>query len=157
MGSTHAGAGDATAIVGLTDRESIERGFPAWAQAARDAHPDVALAAQLAEVEPGAEVDVFLGTWCGDSRREVGRFFVALESVEGPLPFALRFIGVDRAKEAPGFSEGAELLFVPTFIVRRGGVEVGRVIESAPEGVERAVLDLLRGARTGIISGRDDL
>ena len=146
-----------TDIVGLTDRQSIERDFPAWAQAAADAHPDLGLAAQLGQVEPGAEVDVFLGTWCGDSRCEVGRFFVSLDAIEGPPPFTLRFIGVNRAKEAPGFSEGTQLRFVPTFIVRREGVEVGRVVESAPDGIERAVLDLLRGARTGVISGRDDL
>jgi len=64
---------------------------------------------------------------------------------------------VDRAKEAPGdLLSGVELEYVPTFVVSRGGAEVGRIVESSPGGVERDLGDLLRGDQTGIISGRED-
>jgi hypothetical protein len=155
--STSPRAGGITAIVGLTSRAEIEAAFPAWVSAAAEARPDPAFVARLGQVAPGAEIDVFLGTWCGDSRREVARFFVTLEQLPEPRPFGVRWIGVDRGKQAPGFTEGVDLRFVPTFVVRRGGVEVGRVIESAPEGIERALYELASGARTGVITGRTDL
>lgn len=141
-------------VVGLTSREAIEEALPAWREASVAADPEDETARALATVPAGAEVDVFLGTWCGDSRREVSRLFaaLALASAGGPLPFAIRFIGVDRAKVAPGLSEGAELRYVPTIIVRRDGVEVGRIVEHATRVVEQDLLDLLTGARSGWLS-----
>jgi hypothetical protein len=152
------GGGEAPGVVvGLTSRDAIEDAVPAWREAAAAADPEDDTARQLASVPAGAEVDVFLGTWCGDSRREIGRLFRALELVPEPRPFTVRFIGVDRAKIAPGLSEGAGLRFVPTIIVRRDGAEVGRIVESAPRGIERELLDLLTGATHGVITGRVDL
>jgi hypothetical protein len=143
-------------IVGPTSRDEIEGELPAWREAREAAAIDAEAAARLARVPPGAEVTVLLGTWCGDSRREVARLFAALEAA-GALPFEIRFIGVDRSKQAPGYTEEANLLYVPTIIVTRDGVEVGRIIESAPLGVERSLLELLDGTRSGIVSGRTDV
>lgn len=144
-------------VVGLTSRAAIESALPAWADAAASADPYDDPARALATVLPGAEIDVFLGTWCGDSRREVSRLFRALELVPEPWPFTVRWIGVDRMKQAPGLTEGADLRYVPTIIVRRDGVELGRIIESAPRGIEVELLDLLTGRTTGVITGRTDL
>jgi hypothetical protein len=143
-------------IVGPTSQEEIEAELPAWRTAREASTIDSDAAARLASVPAGATVTVFLGTWCGDSRREVSRLFVALAAA-GELPFAIAFIGVDRSKQAPGYTESADLRYVPTIVVARDGVEVGRIIESAPLGVERALLELLDGTRSGVISGRTDL
>lgn len=141
-------------VVGLTSRDEIADALPAWRDAIAAAAPSDELSRALASVPPGAEIDVFLGTWCGDSRREVSRLFVALElaAAAGPLPFTVRFVGVDRAKEAPGLTEGVGLRYVPTVIVRRDGVEVGRIVEHPPRPIEQELLDLLLGTRTGWIS-----
>jgi hypothetical protein len=144
-------------IVGATSREEIEATLPAWAEEAARQDVEDETARSLAAVPPGARVDVYLGTWCGDSRRVVSRFFRALELVPEPRPFAIRFIGVDRARSAPGFTEGVDLRYVPTFVVRRDGAEVGRVVESAPRGIERELVDLLTGATHGVITSRTDL
>lgn len=144
-------------VVGITSRDAIESALPTWREAAASADPEDETARQLASVPPGAEIDVFLGTWCGDSRREVTRLFRALELVPEPWPFTIRFIGVDRAKTAPGLTEGVELRFVPTIVVRRDGAEIGRIVESAPRGIERELFDLLSGATHGVVSGRTDL
>jgi hypothetical protein len=150
------GASEAS-VVGMTSRAEIEERLPAWRDAAASAHPSVETARELASVPPGAQIDVYLGTWCGDSRREVARLFRALEHVPEPWPFTIRWIAVDRAKRAEGLTEGIELRYVPTFVVRRDGAEVGRIVESAPRGIERELLDLLRGTTHGVISGRTDL
>jgi hypothetical protein len=97
---------------------------------------------------------VFFGTWCGDSLREIPRLLRALEEVPEPYPFTIRWIGVDRTKVAAGYTDGAAIELVPTFVVRRDGLEIGRVVESAPRGIERELADLLSGATRGVIGAR---
>jgi hypothetical protein len=145
-------------LVGDATREQIEQAAPEWVQAEVDSAPDTTAATALASVEPGADVTVFLGTWCGDSRREVPRLWRALDQSGGSLPFALHYIAVDRQKQEPqGRTARERIAYVPTFIVRRGGQEVGRIVEQAPDGIERDLLDLLTGRAHGVVSSRTDL
>ena len=156
---TGCGAPAALLLTGPVDRAGIERELPAWREELARAEIDEVAAAALAEVPPGAQVDVFLGTWCGDSRRVVSRLFRALERVpEAGRPFAIRFVAVDRQKRDPeGLAEGRDLRFVPTIIVTREGAEVGRIVESAPNGVEVDLGRLLRGEAIGTLTLRTDL
>ena len=131
-------------LLGPLERSALERRLPDWSRMRAEARPDPDDARALATVPPGAEVVVYLGTWCGDSRREVSRLWSALDAA-GPVPFAIRWIGVDRSKTEPaGMLRGVGLERVPTFVVRRSGREVGRVVESAPAGIEHELLALLR-------------
>lgn len=153
------GAASPTVLTGAVDRARIEAELPTWREELARTEIDEDAARALADVPPGAEVDVFLGTWCGDSRRVVSRLWRALELVpEENRPFTIRFIAVDRAKRDPeGLSDGHDIRFVPTIIVRRDGAEVGRIVESAPSGVEVDLGRLLRGEATGVLTLRDDL
>lgn len=143
---------------GPVTREQIEAAAPEWVQAQVEAKPDAAAAQDLAQVEPGAEVTVFFGTWCGDSRREVPRLWNAIDMAGGSVPFRITYIGVDREKKDPaGRVAKEDVRYVPTFIVVRDGREVGRVVETAPHGIEADLLALLTGKATGVISTREDL
>ena len=142
-------------LVGPLERAQVEREVPGWIS---EAEIDREAAAKLASVPPGAEVTVIFGTWCGDSRREVPRLWRALDAAGPDLPFTLKYVGLDRQKTAPGFDkEGLDLRYVPTVIVVRGGREVGRIVESAPNGIERELLALLDGSKSGLVTGRTDL
>lgn len=144
-------------MTGVVTRDEIEAAEPAWRQELAAASVDEDAARALNDVPAGAEVVVFLGTWCGDSRRVVSRLWVALERAPN-APFTVRMIAVDRSKRDPGgLSDGQDLRYVPTIIVRRAGREVGRIVESAPHGVEVDLLSLLRGEASGTISLRGDL
>jgi thiol-disulfide isomerase/thioredoxin len=144
-------------LVGATTRDRIEAA-PEWTLAEVEARPDADAARELAAVEPGGEVVVFLGTWCGDSRRELPRLWKAMDSGSGAVNFKIRYIGVDRAKKEPaGLVKENGVLYLPTFIVRRGGREVGRIVETAPHGIERDLLALLTGKTTGVLTTRTDL
>ena len=144
--------------VGITTRAAIEAEHEAWREV--EYAPARETSEALASVPPGAEVEVFLGTWCGDSRQQITRLFAALELAEGiqPLPFSLRYIGVDRTKHALDvttnleLTSGQDIRFVPTIIVRRSGVEVGRIVEHPTRSVEQDLLDLLEGTRSGFLS-----
>jgi hypothetical protein len=149
---------DEGVLVGDLSREQIEEAIPDWAMAESESSPDAAACQALAAVEKGADVTVFLGTWCSDSRREVSRLWKALDLAGPVVPFGIHYIGLDRDKKEPGGQEaGEDIRFVPTFIVHRDGREVGRIVEKSPGGVEKDLLALLSGQAHGLITARTDL
>ena len=157
-------ASDPKVLIGPATREQVEAAAPGWVQAGVDAKPDLEAARALATVPPGAELTVFLGTWCGDSRREVSRFWRALDEIgasaaggpAGGLPFTVTYVCVDEAKKEPAAAVSAiGLRYVPTFIVRRDGREVGRIVERAPHGIEADLVALLSGKATGLVTGSE--
>jgi len=144
---------DPSVLVGTVTREQIEAACPEWVRSEVSATPDAAAAQALAAVAPGAEVTVFLGTWCGDSLREVPRLWKALDAAGGSVPFHIRYVGVDRQKKEPAAEvSGHDIHFVPTLIVLRDGKELGRIIEQPPHGVETDLLALLNGQAHGVVS-----
>ncbi len=144
-------------LLGEIDRDTVLADAK-WRAAYDAAMPDPQASAALLAVSPGASVLVLLGTWCGDSRREVARFWKALDAAGGAAPFTVRYVGVDRNRQDPdGLAEGWNLRYVPTFVVSRDGREVGRVVESAPHGIEVDIGALLRGEASGVMTGRTDL
>lgn len=142
-------------LTGPVSRSAVEESFPAWTASVQRSFPNEEIARKLTEVPTGARVVVYLGTWCSDSRREVARMWKAFDIAGGTLPFEIEYVAVDRSLHASeGVSTEAELEYVPTFIVQRNGFEVGRIVETAPGGIEQDLHALLSGNQTGII-GRD--
>ncbi|MCB1057579.1 MAG: thioredoxin family protein [Acidobacteria bacterium] len=145
-------------LLGPVSRGQVEAAEPDWVAAEVDATIDEDAAKALAGVPPGAKVVVYFGTWCSDSRREVSRFWRALDVTGSEVPFELEYIAVDRGdKRPPEMKEELGLVYVPTFIVTRDGQEVGRMVEESPHGIENDLLALLEGDATGVISVRDDV
>lgn len=142
-------------LVGSVTRAEVERKIDGWKAAREKAEPLADVAAKLLRVAPGAQIDVYFGTWCGDSRREVPRLWKTIEG--GTPPFTIRYIAMPRDKARRKYPEGVSVAQLPTFIVKRAGKEVGRVVETAPDGIEADLLTLLNGERTGVISARTDL
>jgi len=132
--------------------------MPGWVEEEMAATPDFEAGAALAVAMSGAEIAVYLGTWCSDSARELARLWRALDEVGVIDPIEISYIGVDRDMQEPQeMLTGIGLQLVPTFIVRRNGQEVGRIIEVAPNGIELDLLALLSGEKRGVISGSEDL
>jgi thiol-disulfide isomerase/thioredoxin len=88
-------------------------------------------------------IQIVMGTWCPDSRREVPRFIKILDQWEFPAG-KVTIIGVDNTKIAPigGYDElGIER--VPTFIILENKVEAGRIIENPVTSLEQDMLNIL--------------
>ena len=141
-------------LVGNLSRAQLEKAFSQWQNFNSSENPQHEASLALAQVPQGATIDIYLGSWCSDSVREVSRLWQALDALFEEPPFQIRYIGVDRNKWAPGLPPNLELIFVPTFVVSREGHEQGRIIESAPRGIEVELKELLTGEQHGIISGR---
>lgn len=134
----------AVAFAALEQEPHVE-----WYAANRTSYvpdPDVTVAVRSL-LGDDVTVDVFFGTWCGDSRREVPRFVRVTEQA-GVSPDRIRLIAVDNApdaiKRSPGGEEaGLEIYRVPTFVVRRGGEEIGRIEEHPVRSLERDLASIL--------------
>ena len=97
------------------------------------------------------EIVVFLGTWCGDSKREVPRFYNILEATNFPEE-QLKVIAVDNEaktyKQSPtGEEKGLNIHRVPTFIFYKNGKEINRIVESPVSSLERDILSIVSGEK----------
>lgn len=155
---TLAGAASAPILLGALTRAEVEEAMPDWVEDAMAVQPDLAAADRLPRAMVGAEVVIYLGTWCDDSRRELARLWWAVDSIGIEELPQLTYVGVDRSMAEPAeLLEGVDLIRVPTVVVRRQGVESGRIVEESPHGIEEDLLALLTGEASGTLTASEDL
>lgn len=106
--------------------------------------PDPDLIGELLAIDSeGIEIRIVLGTWCGDSQREVPRFMKIMEEMVFPGE-RISMIAVNRLKKADVVDiDSLQIEKVPTFIVYRQGKELGRIIEYPQELLEADLLKIL--------------
>ncbi len=144
-------------LVGEVAREDIVAGFPAWNDSAAAYVPEPGAVARLAAVSRPVDVVCVLGTWCGDSRREVPRFWKLLASAANPN-LRLRMFAVGRKDDAAALAKSEAVgaprdiravwgvTLVPTFIFRADGEELGRIIETPVGTLEGDAADIVTPA-----------
>ena len=111
---------------------------------------DSATANKLEPLLKRKTVVVFLGTWCGDSRRETPRLVKILDYCRVPDE-QLKLIMTDYQegayKQSPQHEEkGKQIFRVPTVIVYSGNKEIGRIVESPRQSLEKDLLQILSSA-----------
>ena len=94
-------------------------------------------------------ITIFMGTWCGDSKREVPRFLSVLNAANFNAE-QLQIIGL--RSDAPYYKlgpnneeSGLGIHRVPTFIIYKNGVEVNRIVESPKENLEQDLAAIIKG------------
>ena len=97
-------------------------------------------------------IELYMGTWCGDSKREVPRFYKVLDELNFPLE-RLTSVAVNNDskfyKQSPGGEhEGKNIHRVPTFIFYKNGKEVNRIVESPRTTLEEDIQNILSGSYT---------
>jgi thiol-disulfide isomerase/thioredoxin len=93
------------------------------------------------------QILIFMGTWCGDSKREVPRFIKILESVDFPMK-NLKIVAVDKRKDfykksPQGEEWGLNIRRVPTFIFYKNEREINRIIESPLATLEEDIISIV--------------
>ena len=94
-------------------------------------------------------VDIYLGTWCGDSQKWVPRF-VKLWDELGLKRSQLRLIGLyndkERYKTSPnGEEKGQQIHRVPVFVFKSNNVEYARIVESPKNDLVTDVAQIALG------------
>jgi thiol-disulfide isomerase/thioredoxin len=91
------------------------------------------------------KIVLVMGTWCGDSKREVPRFMKILESMGYKLS-DIEIINIDRSRKAEGTSlERYGVGKIPTFIFYKKDAELGRIIETPKQSIEKDILEIIGG------------
>ncbi len=93
----------------------------------------------------GVTIKGFMGTWCGDSRRETPRFYKIMETAGFNFK-KLELITVNHSKRTPNnLQKGFNIIRVPTFIFYRKGIEIGRYVEHPRESLEKDIYKIISG------------
>jgi thiol-disulfide isomerase/thioredoxin len=129
-------------LIGTVTRSMLTEGsFGDWFQKSYDIHkPDQRTLDKVNKDFLNLRITIILGTWCGDSREFVPPFLKILDNLNFPES-NLKLICVNRQKQ--GVSDEVKDLnvqLVPVFIFYRGDKEIGRIIESPKEGLEKDFL-----------------
>lgn len=89
------------------------------------------------------QIIIVLGTWCGDSKREVPRFFNILD-VLGMDLHEVKMIAVNTYKMAENTNVSRyNIKKVPTFIFLDNGNEIGRIVETPEKTLEKDIVKIL--------------
>lgn len=134
-------------LVGYANKESFYQApYNTWfVQKLNNYTPDAAIIYSLKKALKGVTIKGFMGTWCGDSKRETPRFYKILELANFDLK-KLILVTVDRSKKTPNnLQKGFNIKRVPTFIFYKKGEEIGRYVEYARETLEKDILKIVSG------------
>jgi cyclophilin family peptidyl-prolyl cis-trans isomerase len=116
----------------LTTDKMLTR-LPEYSKRHDDYNPDVTVLEMIKSyVRAGDHVEVYMGTWCADSQREVPKFLRILDDLKTNFGTELpvTYVALDRAKHEPAkLIEGKHIDKVATFIYYRGDQELGRIVE----------------------------
>ncbi|MGG9961092.1 tetratricopeptide repeat protein [Ferruginibacter sp. SUN106] len=103
----------------------------------------------LLQSTKGISIEIFFGTWCGDSKREVPRFIKILDDIKFNMANTkLVCVGGSDSlyKQSPqGEEKGKGIFRVPVFIVYKNGIEINRINESPALSLEKDLLSILNG------------
>lgn len=134
-------------LVGFANKESFNQApYKTWFDQKYEAYTtDAATITEIKKELKGIKIKGFMGTWCGDSKRETPRFYKILEQANFNLN-NLELVTVNRSKKTPdNLQEGLNILRVPTFIFYKNGKEIGRYVEYARESLEKDILKIVSG------------
>ncbi|MBK8945509.1 MAG: thioredoxin [Ignavibacteriae bacterium] len=132
-------------LIGISTREAFEdSNFAGWFNVEyKNYLVDTNLINNLKSEIVGKKIKIVLGTWCSDSRREVPRFFKILDSI-GFCDDNLTIINVDRTKNGlTNETVDLNIEFVPTFIILEDDEEIGRIIETPNETLEKDLFEII--------------
>lgn len=96
---------------------TVERGNDKWKKALKN-----------------TQIDIYLGTWCGDSQKWVPSFLKLWDELgldRKQLSFTALYDGEEKYKQGPsGEEKGKKIHRVPTFIFKNSGEEYARIVET---------------------------
>ncbi|MCB0283116.1 MAG: thioredoxin family protein [Calditrichae bacterium] len=128
-------------LYGEISEEQLYFDYPNWKEMEVQYNPNPDVTAKISEFKGNLNVQVFLGTWCGDSRRNVPRF---LKSIANTDNLHLQIWAVDRHKKLDNaLTEKYQIKRVPTFIFLNDTVEIGRITEHPVKTIEEDILEIL--------------
>jgi dipeptidyl aminopeptidase/acylaminoacyl peptidase len=145
-----------TVFLGEITRKNFEDNLSDWFGEYFDYTPDETTLDELITYIHDASITCVLGTWCSDSQEQVPRLWKILDELEYPeSELSMLAVGSSRFKRdmpiAPDvfdWSVDAKAFYdvtrVATIIISRDGKELGRIIETPANTLEKDLLEILK-------------
>ena len=90
------------------------------------------------------DIVVMMGTWCGDTKDLLPKFYKTLQMANYPL-LQLTMYGLNRKKEALNYEEQLyKVKNIPVFILFKNHKEIGRITESVEQSIEKDLVKLVK-------------
>lgn len=120
----------------ITKQElATDSSFTWFSENQKDYTPDQNALQLLRTNRDSINIIAFGGTWCGDTKYILPKFFV-LADAAGLSQDHITLLGVDHSKKTiQHMSEVFGITNVPTIIVMKNGKELGRVVEYGHTGI----------------------
>ncbi|HET7435624.1 MAG TPA: HEAT repeat domain-containing protein [Thermoanaerobaculia bacterium] len=119
--------------VGPMTAEKILQVVPEYGARKSSYAPDASVVEMMKTyVKPGDRVEVYMGTWCPDSAREVPKFLRVVDDLKMQygVDLPVTYFALDRSKAKPeNLVRGKSIQKLSTFIYYRGNRELGRIVE----------------------------
>jgi thiol-disulfide isomerase/thioredoxin len=135
-------------MIGYCDKKGLSEGmFGVYFESQYEMYkPTEKYIEQMKETINNFDITIVFGTWCSDSKIQVGRFYKVLDKA-GYKDIHLKVIGVNRDKNALSVNiDKMDIKLVPTFIVYQNGVELGRIVETPKKSLEKDLAKILKKA-----------
>ena len=136
-------------LIGKIDKIGLEGdNYKTWFTENYSAYqPNTSIASTIKSELKNYSIKVFMGTWCGDSKREVPRLYKILEDTNFPMD-QLTVIALSREpdmyKQSPQHEEaGLNIHRVPTIILYKDGIEVNRIVEQPVKSLEEDIQNII--------------
>lgn len=134
-------------LVGEIALDTLLEKKPEYAQEAAAYRPGAAAVGIIRNAQRPVEIVVFFGTWCTYCREQLPRLIKTLQDAANPR-IKVRYIAVDEELSRPDdLIAEYEINKTPTFSVRAGGEEIGRIEELPEKSMEEDLALILMGAR----------
>ena len=133
----------------ITKQELLTDSSFAWFQNnQKDYTPDQNALQALRANRDSINIIAFGGTWCGDTKFILPKFFMLADAAGLPQD-KVTLLGVDHNKKTiQHLSEAFNIVNVPTFIIMKNGKEIGRVVEYGHSGMfDRDLGEIISGKK----------
>ncbi len=126
------------------DDISDEASFDWFTMSSNNYNPDQNITEQLKKVLPSCQLYIFMGTWCEDTHNLLPKLYKTMLLSRSYTNY--KMYGVDRNKKSNNKEEEAyKIINVPTIIVMKDGVELGRIVETTKSTIESDLLKIIEG------------
>lgn len=117
--------------------------FNTWTTEYNNYQPDYETLDKLEGKLDGIKMKIVFRSTCSDSREQLPRLFKILDELNYDLN-SITLIGVNREKKGLfNEADGLDIEFVPTIIFYKDGTEMGRIVESPAESLEKDILRII--------------
>ncbi len=129
----------------VSGKEFYSDHFKSWfVPAYQEYIPDSASVAYLKKHLRDKVIEIYMGTWCPDSREHVPHMLKVLDRAGFPRK-KIRIYALRRHYNDDPVVNGKDIIRVPTFIIFEDKKELGRIIEYPMESLEKDLIKILKG------------